>query len=55
MDSSNIVIIASTISEATVFVLLGRIYELHHSDGLRGHDIHTKFHKDQFRCSKVVI
>jgi hypothetical protein len=41
MNSSNIVITASTISEAAVFVLLGRIYEVHHSDGLGGHDIHT--------------
>jgi hypothetical protein len=33
---------------------MGRIYEVSLSDGLRGHDIHTKFHKNRFRYSKVV-
>jgi hypothetical protein len=33
--------------------LMGAIYEVHHSDGLRCHDIHTKSHKDWFRHSKV--
>jgi hypothetical protein len=33
--------------------LMGDIYEVHHSDGLRCRDIHTKSHKDWFRHSKV--
>jgi hypothetical protein len=37
-----------------VLVLLERIYDIHHSDGLREHDIYIKFHKDRFRCSEVV-
>jgi hypothetical protein len=32
---------------------MGGIYEVHHGDGLRGHDIHTKFDKDWFKHSKV--
>jgi hypothetical protein len=31
----------------------GRDYEVRHWDGLRWHDIHTKFHTDWFRLSKV--
>jgi hypothetical protein len=31
---------------------MGGIYEVCHWDGLRCHDIHTKFHKDWFRHSK---
>jgi hypothetical protein len=33
--------------------LMGRIYEVLCWDGLRWHDIDTKFHKDWFRHSKV--
>jgi hypothetical protein len=33
--------------------LMGRIYEVHRWDGLRCHDIRTKFHKDWFSHSKV--
>jgi hypothetical protein len=32
--------------------LIGGFYEVRHSDGLRWHDIHTKFHKYWFRHSK---
>jgi hypothetical protein len=32
---------------------MGGIYEVRRGDGLRWHDIHTKFHKDWFRHSKV--
>jgi hypothetical protein len=31
------------------------IYEAHHSDGLRWHDKHTKFHEDRPRHSKFII
>jgi hypothetical protein len=31
----------------------GGTYEVRCSDGLRGHDIHTKFHKDWFTHSKL--
>jgi hypothetical protein len=34
-------------------LLMGWIYERWHWDGLRGHNIHIKFHKDLFRHSKV--
>jgi hypothetical protein len=34
--------------------LLGGIYEVRRLDGLRCHDIHTKFHKDWFSHSKVI-
>jgi hypothetical protein len=34
---------------------MGGFYEVHHWDGLRCHDIHTKFHKDWFRHSKVYM
>jgi hypothetical protein len=33
--------------------LMGGIYEVCGSDGLTCHDIHTTFHKDQFKHSKV--
>jgi hypothetical protein len=33
--------------------VIGRIYEVRRRDGLRCHDIHTKFHKDSFSNSKV--
>jgi hypothetical protein len=33
--------------------LMGGIYEVRRSDGLRCHDIHTEFHKDWFMHSKV--
>jgi hypothetical protein len=33
--------------------LMAGIYELHLWDGLRWHDIHTKFHKNWFRHSNV--
>jgi hypothetical protein len=33
--------------------LTGEIYEVCRWDGLRCHDIHTKFHKDWFRHSKI--
>jgi hypothetical protein len=33
--------------------LMGGIYEVRRWDGLRCHDIHTKFHIDSFRHSKV--
>jgi hypothetical protein len=33
--------------------LMGRIYELCLWDGLRCHDMHTKFHKDWLKNSKV--
>jgi hypothetical protein len=32
---------------------MGGIYEIRHSEELRCHDTHTKFHKDWFRHSKV--
>jgi hypothetical protein len=32
---------------------MGGIYELSYSDGLRCHDIHTKFYKDWFKHLKV--
>jgi hypothetical protein len=32
--------------------LMGGIYKVRPSDGLKCHDIHTKFHKDWFRHSK---
>jgi hypothetical protein len=32
---------------------MGGIYEVRHGDGLRGYDMHAKFHKDWFRHSKV--
>jgi hypothetical protein len=32
-------------------LLMGVIYEVHRSDGLRWHDIHTKSHDDRFRHS----
>jgi hypothetical protein len=33
--------------------LIGGIYGVYHRDGHRSHDIHTEFHNDWFRCSKV--
>lgn len=55
MNSRTIGIIASTVWEAAVLVLLERIYEGHHcSDGLREHDTCNKFCKDRFWCSKIV-
>jgi hypothetical protein len=33
--------------------LMGGIYEAHRWDGLRCHDIHTKFRNDWFRHSKI--
>jgi hypothetical protein len=30
------------------------VYEVRRSDGLRCHDVHTRFHKDWFRHSKVI-
>jgi hypothetical protein len=35
-------------------LLVEEIYELRHSYGPMHHDIHTKFHEDWFRHSKVV-
>jgi hypothetical protein len=32
---------------------MGRIYEIQGANWLRCHDIHTKFHSDWFRHSKV--
>jgi hypothetical protein len=29
-------------------LLMGVIYEVHHCDGLRWHDMHTKFHEGLF-------
>jgi hypothetical protein len=34
---------------------MGGIYEVHHWDELRTHDIHTKFHKDWFTHSEVNV
>jgi hypothetical protein len=34
-------------------LLKGEIYEIRRFDGVRCHDMHTKFHKDWFRQSKV--
>jgi hypothetical protein len=34
--------------------LIGGIYEVRHWDGLRCHDIHTKFHKDWLRHSMML-
>jgi hypothetical protein len=34
--------------------LMGGIYEVPHSDGLRCHDIHTKFHENWLRLSKLI-
>jgi hypothetical protein len=45
--SGNIKVIASTIWEAAVLVLLmGAIYEVRYLDGLRWHDVRTEFHED---------
>jgi hypothetical protein len=30
-------------------LLTGEIYEAHHRDGLKWHDIHSKSHDDRFR------
>jgi hypothetical protein len=35
--------------------LVGGIYEVHRWDGLRCHDIHTKFHKDWFRHPNLIV
>jgi hypothetical protein len=44
------VLFSSEIWEATLLVLLmGRIYVVHHWDGLSCLDVHTKFHKDWLR------
>jgi hypothetical protein len=41
--------------EASVLVLqMGEIYEARRWDGLRWHDIHTKFHDDLFRNSSNI-
>jgi hypothetical protein len=32
---------------------MGEIYEVRRLEGLRCHDIHTKFHKDWFKCSEI--
>jgi hypothetical protein len=32
---------------------MGGIYKVRRSDGLRCHDVHTKFHEDWFRYSEV--
>jgi hypothetical protein len=34
---------------------MGRIYEVHCCDGLRYHDIYTKFREDWFSHSKVDV
>jgi hypothetical protein len=34
--------------------LIGGFHEVRHCDCLRYHDMHTKFHKDWFKLSKVV-
>jgi hypothetical protein len=53
--SSVIRVIASAIIGATVLVLLMRgIYKVPRLHGLGWHDIHTKFHKDRLKHSKVV-
>jgi hypothetical protein len=45
----------TTIWETAVLILLmGGIYEISHWNGLRWHDIHTKFHNDQFRHSSDI-
>jgi hypothetical protein len=36
-----------------LIILIGRIYEEGRCDGHRYRDMHTKFHKDRFRYSKV--
>jgi hypothetical protein len=47
--SSNIKVIISTISEASMLVLLmGGIYDAHPWNGLRWLDIHTSFHDYEF-------
>jgi hypothetical protein len=33
---------------------MGGIYEARRSDGLRFHDIHTKFHKDRFGIQNLI-
>jgi hypothetical protein len=44
-----------TIWEATMLVLLMEaIYEVHPWDGIRWHDIHTKFHEDYTSNIKVI-
>jgi hypothetical protein len=37
-----------------IYRLMGGICEVCSWDGLRCHDVHTKFHKDWFRHSKVI-
>jgi hypothetical protein len=38
-----------------LILMMKGIYEIYDLDGLRWHDIQTKFHKDRFRHSKVVM
>jgi hypothetical protein len=42
------------ITSTILLLLMGRIYAVCRWDGLRWHDILTRFHKDRFRRSKVV-
>jgi hypothetical protein len=52
--SSSMKVITSTIWEAAVLILLIRgIHAVHHWDGLRWHNICTKFYEDQYRHSEV--
>jgi hypothetical protein len=39
---------------AVLLLLISRSYEVYRSDGLGWHDIHTKFHEDQFRHSSNI-
>jgi hypothetical protein len=52
---SNNKIIATKICKTAMLVLLmGGSYEIHNWVGLGSYNIPTKFHKDEFRCSKVI-
>jgi hypothetical protein len=36
--------------DVKLVLLMEGNYEVHHSDGLRSHDIHAKSHEDWYRC-----
>jgi hypothetical protein len=36
-------------------LLMGGIYKVRRSDGLKCHDIHTKIHEDWYRHSKIDV
>jgi hypothetical protein len=40
---------------SNVGIMNGEIYDLCRCDGVRYHNIHTKFHKDRFRHSEINV